>query len=421
MFATAKEYWRKVRFWGFAGVLNYLRGRLKAARTRNFYLVNARRKPIATTEPGVTIVAPFQDKNALSKSMRDMTLCIQETGVRFQAFCTCVKRQIASREIAPLLTTPDDFSILKYPIAIELFAGEIPQEIPIRRAHVVFWEFESGLLEAFPSLRSVNTVIAMSDFNAAYFRRILPPTVKVVKLLYPFRFSPPTLPPPAQTRSRFGIGENDFAVFFNFDYASSAFRKNPDGAMMAFAKAFRNTPDAKLVFKTNHAKDFPKAHAALRNLADSLGISDRFISIDDFLPMEDIYAITAACDVYLSLHRGEGLGLGIAEAMSLGKPVIVTNYGGSTEFCTHETAFLVPWSKRTLRHGQMDNPCYHDVDFCAEPDIDSAVAVLRRCYESKDICHSMGKRAKKTIKSHFSTERFSKSLTMLMEGLGANG
>jgi glycosyltransferase involved in cell wall biosynthesis len=264
-------------------------------------------------------------------------------------------------------------------------------------------------------------VIAMSDFNAAYFQRILPPTVKVAKLLYPFRFSPPTLPPPAQTRRRFGIGVNDFAVFFNFDYGSSFFRKNPDGAIRAFAKAFRDTPDAKLVFKTNRAKDFPKAHASLRDLAATLGIADQFISIDDFLKRDDVYAITAASNIYLSLHRGEGFGLGIAEAMSLGKPAIVTDYGGSTEFCIPETAILIPYSKRTLHHGQMDNPCYHDVDFCAEPDIDSAAKAMRRCYESREICLDIGLRAKRFVEAHFSAEQFRKSLAALMKGFRVDG
>ena len=421
MFSIVKEWLRKIRFWGLSGVWNFLLGRAKASRIRRFYLKNERNNPIPTPEPGITIVAPLQDKSSLGKAMRDLVFCIHEAGIPFQALSTSDKSQLASKEIEPLLTPKCDFLIRKHPLAFELFAGQIPSEIPIRRAHVVFWEFESGLLAAFPALRSVDTVIAMSDFNAAYFRRILPPTVKVAKLLYPFRFSPPTLPPPAQTRSRFGIDNNDFAVFFNFDYASSVFRKNPDGSMRAFAKAFRDTPDAKLVFKTNRANGFPKAHAALRDLADNLGIADRFISIDEYLPREDIYAITAACDVYLSLHRGEGLGLGIAEAMSLGKPAIVTDYGGSTEFCTQETAFLVPYAKRALRHGQMDNPCYHDVDLCAEPDINAAAKTMRMCYESRENCIDMGLRAKHFMESHFSHERFRESIAALMEGFSTDG
>lgn len=419
MLAIVKEYVRKVQFWGFTGVCNFFLGLFKASSTRKFFLRNAKQQ--LAQEPGVTIVAPFQEKLSLSKAMRDLVFCIHDADIPVQALSTSAKSQVANREIEPLLTPKRDFRILKHPLAIELFAGKIPPEIPIRRAHVVFWEFESGLLEAFPALRSVDTVIAMSDFNAAYFRKVLPPNVKVAKLLYPFRFSPPTLPPPEQTRRRFGIGENDFAVFFNFDYGSSFFRKNPDGAMRAFAKAFRDTPDAKLVFKTNRAKDFPRAHATLRDLASSLDIADRFISIDDFLSRDDIYAITAACDIYLSLHRGEGFGLGIAEAMSLGKPAIVTDYGGSTEFCTPETAFLVPYSMRTLQRGQIDNPCYHEVAFCADPDIEAAAATMRKCHESRSFCIDKGSRAKIFMESHFSPERFRESMTALMEGFGANG
>ncbi len=419
MFQIIKECVRKVRFWGFTGVCNYFLGLFKASGIRRFFLNNAKLQ--LAQEPGVTVVAPFQEKHSLSKAMRDLVFCIHEAGIPVQALDSSDKTQVANREIEPLLTPRKAFRIMKHPLAIELFAGKIPPEIPIRRAHVVFWEFESGLLEAFPALRSVDTVIAMSDFNAVYFRRALPPTVKVAKILYPFRFSPPTLPPHTQTRRHFGVGENDFAVFFNFDYRSSFFRKNPDGAMRAFAKAFSDTPDAKLVFKTNHSKDYPKAHAALCDLAVGLGIADRFISIDDFLQRDDIYAITAACDIYLSLHRGEGFGLGIAEAMSLGKPAIVTDYGGSTEFCTSETAILVPYAKIALKRGQIDNPCYHEVAFCADPDIDAAAAAMRKCYESRGICLDMGSRAKLFMESHFSSGRFRESLATLMKGFRADG
>ena len=50
----------------------------------------------------------------------------------------------------------------------------------------------------------------------------------------------------------------------------------------------------------------------------------------------------ASCDCYVSLHRSEGFGLTMAEAMYFGRPVIATGYSGNLDFMTEENSYLVP-------------------------------------------------------------------------------
>ncbi len=65
--------------------------------------------------------------------------------------------------------------------------------------------------------------------------------------------------------------------------------------------------------------------------------------IDAYLEPDHKIALTASCDCYVSLHRSEGFGFTMAEAMALGKPVIATAYGGNLDFMTDENSYLVPY------------------------------------------------------------------------------
>ena len=409
MISTLKGYFKKVRIWGLSGVWNFFGGQLEARRLRNYFIKNATRYPATPAATGFTIVAPFHDNNSLSKVIRDLTFSLNDAGIPFQTFDTSKENSINDSDIDALLTPPSKFRILKYANVIELFSGPVPPDLGLKKSHIVFWEFESGLLETFPRLCSPDTVFAMSDFNEAYFRTVLPPSTPVAKLIYPFRRAQTALPPIDESRRRFGIKPNDFVVFFNFDYDSDVFRKNPNGAMRAFAQAFPDSPDVKLIFKTIHSFKHVKEQLALAELSQKLGIADRFRSFDDFMPKSDVLELTNACDIYLSLHRGEGLGLGIAEAMSMGKPVVISGYGGPLEFCNPDNAIIIPTKTIPMRNGQMLNPCYHSVSYCAEPDIDAAADALIRLHEDQALRALLGCEAKNFVDNYFSTENFAKS------------
>ena len=296
-----------------------------------------------------------------------------------------------------------------------MFSSPLPKALPLKRARIIFWEFTTGLLEYNPTIGNVETLIAMSDFNHEVFQHIMPSETKVSKILYPFFFDRDTIPSKTHIRNLYGIPEQAFVVFFNFDYGSSFNRKNPDGAIRAFAKAFINNPDAIIVFKTKNAKSHQEERNKLLNLAKELGVECRIIMIDNYIPQHDIYGLTNACDVYLSLHRGEGFGIGIVEAMSLGKPVVVTGYSATTEFCRPDNSIPVPYTIEKVPHGMNDHPCYHSVLEWAEPNIDAAADALQQLYKNSALRKKIGYAAKSFVSEYFSTDNFRKSIQSFLQ------
>ena len=106
------------------------------------------------------------------------------------------------------------------------------------------------------------------------------------------------------------------------------------------------------------------------------GVSDRpdIIVRNELLPAGDRLALVAAADCYVSLHRSEGLGLTMAEAMAVGTPVIATAYSGNLDFMPEGSALLVPAAEVEVGPGHY----YPAKGHWADPDIDAAAGMMRR-------------------------------------------
>lgn len=412
-FAT---YLAKLRTWGLKGAFNFFIDKIHDHQLRSFLTDNARKHPISPVR-GITLVAQFGARFSLSKTMRDLAFSLKAAGIPFQTLDIGRRPEVPDEELAGILTPRSEFRTLKYTHVIEMFGSPFPDMPQINRGTIVFWEFESGLLEFRPSLASARKLIAMSDFNLEVFEKLLPSTADFGKILYPFRFEPGLLTPSVGIRKRLHLDAEDFLVFFNFDYNSSFSRKNPDGAIRAFARALAGKPNAKLVFKTMHVQEHPKEATTLHALADQLNVGSQFVTVDDYLSTQDLYSLTSACDVYLSLHRGEGFGLGIAEAMFLGKPVVVSNYSATTEFCKPDCSLPIPCKMAPPRPAQLDHPCYLAVKKWAEPDIDVAARALRRLYDESELRTRLGTRAAQFIREHFSLDSFKASVDAYLDGV----
>ena len=140
-----------------------------------------------------------------------------------------------------------------------------------------------------------------------------------------------------------------------------------------------------------------------------LGISRQVVIISEYLSQLDLYSLANACDVYLSLHRGEGFGLGIAEAMQLSKPVVVTEYSAPLEFCNEDTALLVPCRIAVMKGDALAT----QMGQCAEPDIDAAAMALRRLHGNRSYAENIGNRARLFLEKHFSDAAFKTSIQNL--------
>lgn len=267
-----------------------------------------------------------------------------------------------------------------------------------------FWEFQSGMLEHRPGLfDGADVVIAYSDFLKTYYDSLVPSGVKVMKFAYPYFPLQREGFKRSEVRHHFKVPEMSFAVFFNFDFGSCYERKNPEAALKAFADAFPSGDDTALVFKTSHAETHKAERNALQAAANRLGIGRRTYFIDEHLARRDVIALTASADVYISLHRGEGLGMGMLEAMSLGVPVIATAYGGNTDFVREDTAFPIPF-KLVPAHTAF--AAYTMVSEWAAPDIQAAADAMRRLFADENLRREKVAAAESFVKTYCSPARF---------------
>lgn len=194
-------------------------------------------------------------------------------------------------------------------------------------------------------------------------------------------------------RSDFGIREDSFAVLFAFDCLSEIERKNPFGAIEAFRKAFANTSDkVTLIIKACNLREFPLARTRIIDELKALS----GILIEEYLDREELTGLFQSSDCYLSLHRSEGFGLTIAEAMSNGIPVVATNYSGNTDFMNHTNSFPVNFQLCELNR---DFGRYQRGACWAEPNLDHAALQLRLVFSDRARSKRIGELGAKDIAS----------------------
>jgi glycosyltransferase involved in cell wall biosynthesis len=174
-------------------------------------------------------------------------------------------------------------------------------------------------------------------------------------------------------------------------------RKNPLGAIGAFRRAFpRGDEPARLVVKSiNAAIDPPnRERVRLASAGDA-----RISLIDGYLQRAEKNEMIAACDAYVSLHRSEGFGFTLAEAMALGKPVIGTPWSGPADFMTVANSIPVRYDLVELVD---DYGPYAAGQIWADPDLDDAAAGMRRVHERPADAVRLGERASADIVARFS-------------------
>jgi glycosyltransferase involved in cell wall biosynthesis len=203
-------------------------------------------------------------------------------------------------------------------------------------------------------------------------------------------------PEPGLGRADFGLPDGKFVFYFSFDLRSYARRKNPLAAVEAFRRAFpRRIAPAVLALKTIGSGWRYEERDAL---ATAICGDPRIVLIDGEFSRRRAIALLALTDCFVSLHRAEGFGRGPAEAMLLGKPVIVTDYSGTCDFATRETALLVDYELVAV--GAEEYPG-SDGQVWAEPDIEGAAAAMRKIVGDSALGQRLGGAGRALIRRCF--------------------
>jgi glycosyltransferase involved in cell wall biosynthesis len=180
-----------------------------------------------------------------------------------------------------------------------------------------------------------------------------------------------------------------------FDMFSVLERKNPVAVIRAFRRAFGRDEKATLVLKTSAGAPDPEESAQLQAAADDAGV----LVVRQLLSREKAYRYLQMCDCYVSLHRSEGFGLGMAEAMLLGKPVIATGYSGNLDFMNQQNSYLVDFQMIDVRE---ERQIYRRDFRWAEPSVDHAAAMMRQVFDDARAARAVGARAREELREKLS-------------------
>ncbi|MGR3249983.1 MAG: glycosyltransferase family 4 protein [Paracoccus sp. (in: a-proteobacteria)] len=201
---------------------------------------------------------------------------------------------------------------------------------------------------------------------------------------------------------RFGFDGSEFVFLVAFDSFSFVQRKNPVGTLKAFCEAFEGVEDVRLVIKTqNRTKVQDPAQQTIWAEVDRLMEGDdRIVILDETLSYDDLLRLKKGSDCYVSLHKSEGWGFGMIEAMNLGVPVVCTGYSGNMDFCRADTAWLVGYEEVEL--GEDDYIFVRKGQKWAEPDHEDAVRQLRAVYDQPEERDRRAQAALALVKEDFS-------------------
>lgn len=199
-----------------------------------------------------------------------------------------------------------------------------------------------------------------------------------------------------RSRRYFGIPESAYAFLFFFDFRSYVSRKNPYAVIRAFEALCRARPmaDTCLVVKVNGSEAAPRALAELR--AAVAPLRGRVVLIEQSLSDNDTKNLVRLCDCFVSLHRSEGFGRGLAEAMYLGKPVVATAYSGNLDFMDADTALLVPYQLVPVGEGEYPHA---DGQAWAEADVERATAHMQSLLDDPAAGRVLGHRASLAVRA----------------------
>ncbi len=204
------------------------------------------------------------------------------------------------------------------------------------------------------------------------------------------------------------IPKSSFAFLFIFDFFSYFERKNPLAVISAFKQAFGKSKDHFLLIQCKNAEKDPRNFKLLMQSANQNNIRVQ----NTLLSHAETLDLIQTCSCYVSLHRAEGFGLTIAEAMLFEKPVIITAYSGNMDFTTSENSYLVKYDLTKIKESV--GP-YEKGTVWAEPDVHHAAELMRRVYENPGEARQKAIAGAQTIKTLYNTERIG---TMIKNRLG---
>lgn len=249
-----------------------------------------------------------------------------------------------------------------------------------------FWELEDIPKRWLNSYGLIDEVWVCTNFMEKQLRELANKVVKIPFFVDIQSFS-------LKNKSELKVPRDKFIFLFSFDFLSYYHRKNPEGLVQAFLEAFENDSSVLLIIKSRNGKYQKKYMNRLLNMINShQNIEFRDINYT----RDENLSLIKHCDCFVSLHRAEGLGLHLAEAMALSKPVIATNYSGNLEYMNKNNSLLIDYELLPVG----DRYAFSTKSYWAEPNIKHAAKLMRLIYSNKKLRKQLSHSAQKDLKSN---------------------
>jgi glycosyltransferase involved in cell wall biosynthesis len=355
--------------------------------------------PALLGPPGVNVIGYTRSEHGVGQSARAFISALDAAGIASSIidFNEGNLSRTEDRSLEPRLVSEASHGINVFHInADQMPVAELHLSAHVfERFNIGYWAWELPELldEHLSGFRRVNEVWVPSAFVQDAVSKKSP--VPVLRMPHAVRFSASA----ENGRRRFDLPHDRFLFLTMYDLSSIQERKNPAATLEAFDRAFDGaTGQAALVVKTQNAEFHPQELAALR---ERLSGRKDVIWINETLSRQDVYDLLAGCDAFVSLHRSEGFGLALAEAMYLGKPVVATNWSGNTDFMRPDNSF--PVNFRLVRI-ERDFSVYRAGQLWADPDIEHAASLLRLVIDNEPLRAKISRQAMRTIRDEFSPE-----------------
>jgi len=338
---------------------------------------------------GINVVGHIRSASGLGVSARNFIRALRERGVPVAVLDVDYGLTRGPVELPSDVTVVDSVEALPHAINIvcvaiqllpKLLLKQHPELLHARFFNVglVFWELPSLPRVWGQALRLFDALATCSSFVRRTLEAALPnvPTVHCEQPLY--------LPAVAPAdRAALRLDASAFVFGASFDLGGDVTRKNPAAIVRAFQAAFPDDGRVQLVLKANG--DLTRvSHPDVDYIAGVLAHDPRIRLVAETLPYERVIALHAACDAYVSLHRAEGLGLGLLEAMALGLATIGTGYSGNTHFMTPMNSWSVRYRLvSTANCAWQYSRAYSGAGaYWAHPDETHAAAIFREVVDN---------------------------------------
>lgn len=352
--------------------------------------------PVPLRPEGVRVVGYFTAELGVGEAGRAVVAGLDAVG---EPYCVVPERRTWNRQRATLYSSPgaaDDGDVNLVCVNADQFPSVVERlgpDVGLGRRTVGMWGWE---VEEFPPVFApaadlLDEIWTYSRHAAAAIRPAVDKPVHVVQLPVVERR------PARRTRAQLGLPDG-FVFLFCFDFFSILERKNPLGAIEAFCRAFTPGEGPQLVVKgINGDKRLADLERLYLRVLDRPDVHVR----DGYLDPAEHLALVAACDAYVSLHRAEGFGYTMAEAMLAAKPVIATGYSGNLEFMDESNSFLVDYEMTTIGEGSAPYPAGSR---WADPDLDQAAELMRRVVDDPTAARRVARQGQHDIRTWHSPE-----------------